>query len=899
MTHHKLQALQSLSKCQPSWCVSGRKPAIARRRCRAWTGEAIYQATDFEFLRDRCNAQGAGCPDPLVAGDVYIRVTAMHLSPTNVCVPLISPALLDHVFHLVHRPWNFKISTDGTYRLLFEGYAVLTVGINVKHWCLRRDDSLKVWSFCSSFVPLCFAFCNKENEHGYAHMFAAMVAAAQQLGHEIRSEHILQWHGDLHRGIEAARESLAPTATRVSDWAHVLGVTTQGRTGIIGILQHSLTGASKQDFIAWVLQWCRISRQWPLRLFHVIWCQIFSVLEANGQQSAAEKLKCNHFYQIVLEGEEMWEAAWRCAPDRVMPGTAAGSAPQESWHGKTLKPHFGVTPRSPFEIAHVLQEKVVKAQVRQLQALKQQGKKLEDWPGVGGFLDQHILSNDAELKKEGRTSSQQLLNWSKHQRYVDESENVWLLVPTSKLKVDWTRSHGYAENKTSRKYKVRELDNLPPHATKHFAKIVTSTTVSQVTESLASLNIYDPSTGITSWKAAAKLFDDWRLVVSGPHTADLWALHNVEELGSNQHSMWLCYGCPIASKWGPCEHMYCALEHEGCINAVDLPKPKPKGRPKTSALKPTAKVPGALLVPGCGLASNSGAASSTSAPPNVHQMSEADVALQNCLRAAGLGQYFRHMQQECVTLGALQDFTFQDYKVFFGMTIGEAHKLMQQLQPRARASVLCADRLPDKDLCNVVDVCVCVGYSPELWSEATYVSGCFCLLQASTASSGPSGSCHKTGQKRDRDALNVQSPGIKRYWSLLASLRCVYTFDMSQWHRCALQCIYPQCIYPLFHGLGWKPSSGGGLRHLFCPVFVFEEVGILSMALTLQSLAAHDFKFPLKRKWYSARTSPVRVLVWVYLCQLIASGCRCWQWCQCRAGSRWRCWNCPGPGPYI
>ena len=239
------------------------------------------------------------------------------------------------------------------------------------------------------------------------------------------------------------------------------------------------------------------------------------------------------------------------------------------------------------------------------------------------------------------------------------------------------------------------------------------------------MNIYDPNTGITSWKAAAKLFDDWRLVVSGPHTADLWALHNVEELGSNQHSMWLCYGCPIASKWGPCEHMYCALEHEGCINAVDLPKPKPKGRPKTSALKPTAKVPGAVLVPGCGLASNSGAASSTSAPPNVHQMSEADVALQNCLRAAGLGQYFRHMQQECVTLGALQDFTFQD------MTIGEAHKLMQQLQPRARASVLCADRLPDKDLCNVVDV---RNFGPK---QRTYpypgVSVCFRLLPRAVA----------------------------------------------------------------------------------------------------------------------------------------------------------------------
>ena len=74
-------------------------------------------------------------------------------------------------------------------------------------------------------------------------------------------------------------------------------------------------------------------------------------------------------------------------------------------------------------------------------------------------------------------------------------------------------------------------------------------------------------------------------MVSGPHTADLWALRNVGELGSNQHSMWLCYGCPIASKWGPFEDMYCALEHEGCINAVNLPKPKAKGRPKTSALR--------------------------------------------------------------------------------------------------------------------------------------------------------------------------------------------------------------------------------------------------------------------------------------------------------------------------
>lgn len=92
---------------------------------------------------------------------------------------------------------------------------------------------------------------------------------------------------------------------------------------------------------------------------------------------------------------------------------------------------------------------------------------------------------------------------------------------------------------------------------------------------------------------------------------------------------------PDCSKWGPCEHMSCALEHEGCITAVNLPELKAKVGQDFGTRPPQGA--GAVLVPGCGLASNSGAASSTSAPPKVHHMSEADVALQTCLRAAGLG----------------------------------------------------------------------------------------------------------------------------------------------------------------------------------------------------------------------------------------------------------------------
>lgn len=53
------------------------------------------------------------------------------------------------------------------------------------------------------------------------------------------------------------------------------------------------------------------------------------------------------------------------APDRIMPGTDAGSAPQESWRGATLKPCFdGVdrARRKPAAVAQILYEKIVRPQ---------------------------------------------------------------------------------------------------------------------------------------------------------------------------------------------------------------------------------------------------------------------------------------------------------------------------------------------------------------------------------------------------------------------------------------------------------------------------------------------------------------------------------------------------------
>ena len=84
--------------------------------------------------------------------DPCLRVVDMRLSAEQVCVPLISPSLLCRTLALLPQPWSLKLSTNGTYRLMFDSYVLLTVGVNVKNWSLRKDISM--YAFRSSFCHL-------------------------------------------------------------------------------------------------------------------------------------------------------------------------------------------------------------------------------------------------------------------------------------------------------------------------------------------------------------------------------------------------------------------------------------------------------------------------------------------------------------------------------------------------------------------------------------------------------------------------------------------------------------------------------------------------------------------------------------------------------------------------
>lgn len=675
-----------------------------RKKLRPARGEAPtagngvgHVASDFEYCQDRCNAslhrgQVALLPTSpsLVASDSNLRVVDMQLAPSNVCVPLICPELLHLTLSLLPKPWNLKVSTDGTYRLLFDSYTLLTLGVNVKNWSRRKD--LSVFSFRSSFVPLGFALANKENDEAYTHLGVTLVQTAQTLGHNLGPEHILQWHGDMHLGIEAARKKLAPKSIRLADWAHVTGATSQGPSGFAGFLTKELPSEAKDSLLPWLLQFCRISKQLPGFLFHVVWRAIFSDLHQHCRNSTVQKLQNQYFCQVAVgnEGETIWDAPWRSAPDRIMPGTDAGSAPQESWHGSVLKPAFGAGPRKPAEVAQILHEQIVRPQLRTLNSMKLEGTTFQDWPDIGQFLDQHVLHGDTQLKKEGRTPAKSLLRWGLHQRFEDEAGNIWMLVPTSKFKADWSKTQG-----KKRQYKARSPILLPANAVQQFSAIVTATSVEEVEGALSQLGLYDlRNQTFTSWRDAAKAFDDWRCVVSGPFSQALWKEYRtddqVDDAGAqshNKHNLWLCFGCHAASLWGPCEHAYCCMEHEGQSSTQVLPKPKPKGRPKKKAAQHHHPSP-IQIVP----SSAEPVQQSPALPPVQEQPlpSPESIALTTLLRRAGLGHLVQPMLQQGVSLPALRRFTFSDFWNVFRMSVGESHAVMAALEQQDAAATVAA-----------------------------------------------------------------------------------------------------------------------------------------------------------------------------------------------------------------
>ena len=106
-----------------------------------------YAELNFEFLEARLNASLGGSAkvtskdQRLNASDLQLRAVNIKMGgETDVVVPLVCPKMLKHVLNLLPQPWDLKLSMDGTFRLLFGGYVLITVGVIVKTW--SRDGNL-------------------------------------------------------------------------------------------------------------------------------------------------------------------------------------------------------------------------------------------------------------------------------------------------------------------------------------------------------------------------------------------------------------------------------------------------------------------------------------------------------------------------------------------------------------------------------------------------------------------------------------------------------------------------------------------------------------------------------------------------------------------------------------
>ena len=133
--------------------------------------------------------------------------------------------------------------------------------------------------------------------HTYTHFLQTCVQVANTLGMAVEASHVLQFHGDLHKGIEKARIAVFPQSHRLADWAHVTGATSQGPNGLHGFLHQSFP--ANTGLTRFALQWCRISKCMTRLLFHEVWSNIFSFFEAKGHAVVVSKLQKQYFHRVA------------------------------------------------------------------------------------------------------------------------------------------------------------------------------------------------------------------------------------------------------------------------------------------------------------------------------------------------------------------------------------------------------------------------------------------------------------------------------------------------------------------------------------------------------------------------------------------------------------------------
>ena len=169
-------------------------------------GARQMDASVFQYCIDCANAPWGGpsqvAPDDarIRCDDPRIRVLSPCLTPTELTMPLLCPALVRDVLDLLPQPWRLHLSLDGTYRLLlFKRYVLLNVGVNVKHWTGSKKPADVGPAFRTRYIPMAFCYSARRSvsllfEHGLMspHTLSRSGIAARPSLHR-QADHAVAW----------------------------------------------------------------------------------------------------------------------------------------------------------------------------------------------------------------------------------------------------------------------------------------------------------------------------------------------------------------------------------------------------------------------------------------------------------------------------------------------------------------------------------------------------------------------------------------------------------------------------------------------------------------------------------------------------------------------------------
>ena len=136
-----------------------------------------------------------------------LSVVDYKLSQRDTVVVLCHVPLAREVLSRLGNQQYIKLCGDGTWRLMLDGWVLITLGTLSKHHATGTSDS--VACFRATYRPFLFAIANRESQLAHELLFAAAKEVARTVPRDLRSGEQVsidlttscgQYHGDWHAG---------------------------------------------------------------------------------------------------------------------------------------------------------------------------------------------------------------------------------------------------------------------------------------------------------------------------------------------------------------------------------------------------------------------------------------------------------------------------------------------------------------------------------------------------------------------------------------------------------------------------------------------------------------------------------------------------------------------------